>query len=201
MPSRPKPNRKKKKSGKRTTGCPSCGRNGPPPSSATRKRKKGRIATRYGLRCSASRTKSPPCKKSRAITSRGTNTTASYGSSNASRQRRRGGNATRFVELLAAPLARSASKRDSVLVPRYSELCTRTPLLALRASVAGLRFLSVPTPAQDPLGVRTVAFSPDGKLLAAGTGQPKDQGAVTLWNVATGKQIWKHSETNGVPCV
>src|SRR5262249_15111584 len=32
-------------------------------------------------------------------------------------------------------------------------------------------------------GVRAVAFSPDGKLLAASTGEPKEKGCVTVWDV------------------
>jgi WD40 repeat protein len=55
--------------------------------------------------------------------------------------------------------------------------------------------------ADEPLGVRAVAFSPDRKLLAAGTGEPKEQGSVTLWEVATGKQGWRHQEKDGVPGV
>jgi WD40 repeat protein len=64
-----------------------------------------------------------------------------------------------------------------------------------------LLLLPIPARAQDVLGVRTVAFSPDGKLLAAGTGEPKEQGTATLWSVATGKQVWKHPEKSGVPAV
>ena len=55
--------------------------------------------------------------------------------------------------------------------------------------------------AQAPLGVRAVAFSPDGKLLAAGTGQPKEHGTVTLWDVATRQQRWTHKGKAGIPAV
>src|SRR5262249_45963886 len=104
------------------------------------------------------------------------------------------GDAMRFDELVLARPARSASKDSSLLG-------TRSPLLALRASVFILLLFSVTARAQDTLGVRTVAFSPDGKLLAAGTGEPKEQGTATLWDVATGTQVWKHPEKTGVPSV
>jgi WD40 repeat protein len=49
--------------------------------------------------------------------------------------------------------------------------------------------------------VRAVAFSPDGRLLAAGAGEPHEPGTVTLWGVATLKPVWTHRETEGVPAV
>src|SRR5262245_1425462 len=55
--------------------------------------------------------------------------------------------------------------------------------------------------AQDPPGVRAVAFSPDGKLLAAGSGEPKEPGTVTLWDAATRSCRWAHAEKAGVPAV
>jgi WD40 repeat protein len=51
------------------------------------------------------------------------------------------------------------------------------------------------------LGVRAVAFSPDGKLLAAGTGEPREQGTVTVWDVATARVRLRHAEKTGVPGV
>jgi WD40 repeat protein len=59
--------------------------------------------------------------------------------------------------------------------------------------------LAGPARAQETLGVRSVAFSPDGKRLAVTTGEPKQRGSVTLWNVAGRKQVWKHTEETGVP--
>lgn len=50
-------------------------------------------------------------------------------------------------------------------------------------------------------GVRCVAFSPDGALLAAGLGEPKERGRVVLWDVAQKKQLWSHGEEMGVPAV
>jgi WD40 repeat protein len=55
--------------------------------------------------------------------------------------------------------------------------------------------------ADEALGVRSVAFSPDGKLLAAGTGEPKERGTVTLWDVATRARVWRHTEDTGAPAV
>jgi WD40 repeat protein len=50
-------------------------------------------------------------------------------------------------------------------------------------------------------GIRCVAFSPDGALLAATFGEPKERGRVVLWNVSQRKQLWAHIEDDGVPCV
>jgi WD40 repeat protein len=80
-----------------------------------------------------------------------------------------------------APSARLALAAGVVLIALF-------PL----ASAAG---------AEEVLGVRSVAFSPDGKRLAVTTGEPKQHGSVTLWDVASRKQIWKHGENSGVPAV
>jgi WD40 repeat protein len=59
-------------------------------------------------------------------------------------------------------------------------------------------------PTQDrPLGkgVRCVAFSPDGSLLAATLGEPKQRGRVVLWDVAKQKQLWSQVFDDGVPTV
>jgi WD40 repeat protein len=55
--------------------------------------------------------------------------------------------------------------------------------------------------AQEPLGVRAVAFSPDGRFLAAGTGEPKELGTVTLWDVATRTSRWTYRDKSGVPAL
>jgi WD40 repeat protein len=54
---------------------------------------------------------------------------------------------------------------------------------------------------EDVLTVRGIAFSPDGKLLAVGTGDPKEAGTVSLWDVAARKRLWSHPEEAGVPAV
>ena len=53
-----------------------------------------------------------------------------------------------------------------------------------------------------------MAFSPDGTLLAATYGEPKERGRVVLWNVpkkaqlwAHKAQLWAHVEDDGVPAV
>jgi WD40 repeat protein len=59
-----------------------------------------------------------------------------------------------------------------------------------------------PVPAKErPLGkgIRCVTFSPDGTLLAATLGEPKERGRVVLWDVAKQKQLWSHLEDDGVP--
>jgi WD40 repeat protein len=82
-------------------------------------------------------------------------------------------------------------------------MTTRVPLsLALRTGAVALLFAVAPAAgAGEIAGVRSVAFSPDGKLLAVTTGEPKQPGTVTVWDVATRKLVWKHAEDNGIPAV
>jgi WD40 repeat protein len=72
---------------------------------------------------------------------------------------------------------------------------------ALGITVLSLLLSASSAGAQDVVGVRVVAFSPDGKLLAVGTGEPKQVGTVTLWDVATRERLWTHTEKAGVPAL
>jgi WD40 repeat protein len=72
-------------------------------------------------------------------------------------------------------------------------ICTGVAL-ALAVGTLGVR-------ADDVPGVRAIAFSSSGERLAVATGEPKQGGTVTLWDVATRKQVWTHAETDGVPAV
>jgi WD40 repeat protein len=87
---------------------------------------------------------------------------------------------------------RSTSPRQSLLALR-----TRAAFLSLTVLLPAAALAEEPT---RP-GVRAVAFSPDGRLLAAGAGEPKEPGTVLLWDVAAGKSLWAHTEKNGVPAV
>jgi hypothetical protein len=51
--------------------------------------------------------------------------------------------------------------------------------------------------------VNTVRFSPDGKTLAAGGGEPSRAGDVSLWEVASGRllQNWKERHSDAVLCL
>jgi WD40 repeat protein len=78
-----------------------------------------------------------------------------------------------------------------------------------RAGLAGVLMLLWPAflPSQDRKAVglipefRTLAFSADGKLLAAGSGEPEEPGVLTVWNVATRKPLLTHPEKRGIPSV
>ncbi len=69
------------------------------------------------------------------------------------------------------------------------------------AGLALVLLLPCAVHADEVLGVRCVAFSPDGKLLAASTGEPKQRGTVTVWDVATRARVWRHTEDTGIPAV
>jgi WD40 repeat protein len=75
------------------------------------------------------------------------------------------------------------------------------PLLALRAIVLVSFLWPVSAHAQETLGIRSVTFSPDSKRLAATTGEPKQQGTITLWEIATNKRLWQHTANTGIPAV
>jgi WD40 repeat protein len=51
------------------------------------------------------------------------------------------------------------------------------------------------------MGVRSVAFSPDGRFLAAGLGEPNERGRAILWDRAGKKILWTHEENMGIPGV
>jgi WD40 repeat protein len=55
--------------------------------------------------------------------------------------------------------------------------------------------------AEEPPRVRTVAFSPDGKFIAAGIGEPKQPGTVTVWEIASQKRRWLQPAASGVSSV
>jgi WD40 repeat protein len=75
--------------------------------------------------------------------------------------------------------------------------------LSLHAAWLLVLLLSAAGRGDEPAvyGVRAVAFSPDGKLLAAATGEPDEPGTVTLWDLATLKPRWAHTEKTGIPGV
>jgi WD40 repeat protein len=50
-------------------------------------------------------------------------------------------------------------------------------------------------------GIRCVAFSPDGTMLAATFGEPKQRGRVVLWKMEDQKQLWTYLADDGVPTV
>jgi WD40 repeat protein len=68
-----------------------------------------------------------------------------------------------------------------------------------RLAVVLLALLSTAVGADEtPAWVRTVAFSPDGKLLAAGTGEPQKPGMAVVWDVATRRPRFTHREKTGI---
>jgi WD40 repeat protein len=69
------------------------------------------------------------------------------------------------------------------------------------AALWSLLLLPASGSAADPSPVRSVAFSPDGKWLAATTGDPKQPGSVVLWDSALRSIRWQHAEAGDVPAV
>jgi WD40 repeat protein len=55
--------------------------------------------------------------------------------------------------------------------------------------------------AGDAPAIRSLAFSPDGLWLAAGSGEPNDPGEVVVWNLKTRKPQFIHREKQGTPSV
>jgi WD40 repeat protein len=74
---------------------------------------------------------------------------------------------------------------------------------ALPLSLAAALVLLPAARAEEPavVPVRAVAFSPDGKLLAACTGEPEHHGAVTVWDLTTRQPRWTRQEPRGIPTV
>ena len=53
----------------------------------------------------------------------------------------------------------------------------------------------------DALPVRSLAFSSDGGLLAAGAGEPEGRGTVVVWELPSGKVRFSHDEAKGIPSI
>jgi WD40 repeat protein len=49
--------------------------------------------------------------------------------------------------------------------------------------------------------VRALAFSPDGKYLAATSAEPNEIGHATVWEMPSGKLVFSHKEPKGIPSV
>ena len=81
----------------------------------------------------------------------------------------------------------STHRARTLTVPAVATCCV-VALAAMPIFLAG-------EPAKA--NVRSVAFSPDGKLLAASTGGPKERGKVIFWNLDSAKVIWAPRRTMG----
>jgi WD40 repeat protein len=80
--------------------------------------------------------------------------------------------------------------------------CTFSRTVLVAAGLATvLSFADARGQKEPVLGVKAVAFSPDGKLLAAAMGQPEEAGCVTVWDMATQKLLWEHRDKVGIPAV
>ncbi len=73
-------------------------------------------------------------------------------------------------------------------------------LAAILLSPGGRAAPADGTPDESP-AFRAVAISPDGRLLAACSGEPKDAGTVTVWDMQTRKPRLHRSEKRGIPAV
>lgn len=58
-----------------------------------------------------------------------------------------------------------------------------------------------PTPAAKLPGIRSLDFSPDGKLLAAASGEPNEPGTLVVWELDSGKPRFVHEEPVGIASV
>jgi WD40 repeat protein len=77
--------------------------------------------------------------------------------------------------------------------------------VALFGAMLAASFALVPVgqaaPEDDPPAFRALAFSPDGRLLAACSGEPKEAGELVVWDVQTGKPRLHRREKRGIPAV
>jgi WD40 repeat protein len=73
--------------------------------------------------------------------------------------------------------------------------CNRIVLLTLFASIIRLGVAqsadNPPVPFVEPVSIRVVAFSPDGRTIVVGFTGKTQPGGAAAWEVATGKQLWR----------
>ena len=109
---------------------------------------------------------------------------------------RRVGRLARWVLLLGAvsalPILQSSARPGKQAVPRDGE---EAPQDARELSPVPVRLFA------ETKDYFSVAFSPDGKYLAAGSGSVFTPGEVELFDVATRKRLWRQREPMGVVSV
>jgi WD40 repeat protein len=99
------------------------------------------------------------------------------------------------AELLRANTKQPAAQAGAGFLP-----CLLRGLVSLVA-FGSLLVMTHTLRAEEPPRARTVAFSPDGKFIAAGIGEPKQSGTVMVWEVAGQKRRWLHQTGSGVSSV
>ncbi len=69
------------------------------------------------------------------------------------------------------------------------------------SSISAQQELTDEDRAAQALDIRCLAFSPDGKFLAAATGRAESRGSVTVWNLETKTSLWVYREEIGLPSI
>src|SRR5262245_6755590 len=73
--------------------------------------------------------------------------------------------------------------------------------LAMACAAGALCLAGAGNPFKTGPSVRALAFSPDGKYLAAASSEPDETGHATVWELATGKALFTRQEPKGIPTV
>lgn len=100
-------------------------------------------------------------------------------------------------------VSRSFAQRRTT--PKNNSAFARGVQLAVAAGGIWAAMLGATRAAEDaarndkpPLDLWSVVFSPDGRFLAAGAGDERTVGRLTLWDLATGKPRWIRDEPSGI---
>jgi WD40 repeat protein len=73
--------------------------------------------------------------------------------------------------------------------------------LAIAAVGSAGTFLGAADPFKSGPSVRALAYSPDGKFLAATSAEPEEIGHATVWEMPAGKLCFTYQEPKGIPAV
>jgi WD40 repeat protein len=72
---------------------------------------------------------------------------------------------------------------------------------AFCTSLAHAQSKDLRKPAERIINMRAIVFSPDGRLLAAASGEPEDAGEVVVWDAKTNVVRWRHKIDRGMPAL
>jgi WD40 repeat protein len=67
--------------------------------------------------------------------------------------------------------------------------------------LVGILAMSICAQAPTERSIRAIAFSSDGELIAASSGEPNQEGTITIWEVGVSKRVWTHRAKKGIPAV